>query len=309
MAHAVHDEPQAHMGLPLPNGKLAIWLFLVTEIMFFTALIGTYMILRNGQPGGEAPWPTPSQVHLIEAVGAGNTFVLICSSLTVVLAHFAISRGEVKKATVYVAVTLLLGAVFLVVKYFEYKAKWDHDILPGHIGEVLPSMSMERQRQFDGIGQQYVERVRRQLAAIVEEPEKHHLTADSQSVAASRQLLRDMADGEDPQTKQYKRGLTPAQLGQRVNELIHKAEEEWKEPLHLTPTIPFGNMWASCYFALTGFHALHVLGGLVVFVIILLMAAVGRLGVQHALMLELVGLYWHSVDIVWIFLFPLLYLV
>jgi cytochrome c oxidase subunit 3 len=81
------------------------------------------------------------------------------------------------------------------------------------------------------------------------------------------------------------------------------------EHLHLSPTIPFGNMWASCYFALTGFHALHVLGGLVVFAIILIMALVGRLGIQHALMFELVGLYWHFVDIVWIFLFPLLYLV
>jgi cytochrome c oxidase subunit 3 len=88
----------------------------------------------------------------------------------------------------------------------------------------------------------------------------------------------------------------------------NKAKHENKE-LELTPRIPFGNLWASCYFAMTGFHALHVLGGIVVFVLILLMALVGRLGVQHARMLELVGLYWHFVDIVWIFLFPLLYLV
>jgi cytochrome c oxidase subunit 3 len=60
---------------------------------------------------------------------------------------------------------------------------------------------------------------------------------------------------------------------------------------------------------MTGFHALHVFGGLVVFVIILLMAMGGRLGVQHTGFLELTGLYWHFVDIVWIFLFPLLYLV
>ena len=49
MAHEV-EEPQSHMGLPLSNGKLAMWIFLVTEIMFFTALIGTYIILRNGPP-------------------------------------------------------------------------------------------------------------------------------------------------------------------------------------------------------------------------------------------------------------------
>jgi cytochrome c oxidase subunit 3 len=79
--------------------------------------------------------------------------------------------------------------------------------------------------------------------------------------------------------------------------------------VHLDYVIPMGNVWASCYFAMTGFHALHVFGGLVVFVIILGMAGVGRLGRQHEGMIELTGLYWHFVDIVWIFLFPLLYLV
>src|SRR3954465_2212858 len=106
MAHAVADERQVHMGLPLPHGKLAMWLFLVTEIMFFTGLIGVYIILRNGQPNKVHPWPTPHDVHLIEWVGAFNTFVLICSSLTVVLAHFALGKGNVKLATIYVGVTL-----------------------------------------------------------------------------------------------------------------------------------------------------------------------------------------------------------
>jgi cytochrome c oxidase subunit 3 len=68
-------------------------------------------------------------------------------------------------------------------------------------------------------------------------------------------------------------------------------------------------MWSSCYFAMTGFHALHVLGGIVIFVVILLMGLLGKLGPQHVGMLEITGLYWHFVDIVWIFLFPLLYLV
>src|SRR6516164_2251454 len=106
MTTAVHDEPQTHMGLPLPNGKLAIWFFLVTEIMFFTALIGTYILLRNAQPSKENPWPRPHDVHLIEWVGALNTFVLIVSSLTVVLAHYAAHHGNFKQATMYIGVTL-----------------------------------------------------------------------------------------------------------------------------------------------------------------------------------------------------------
>jgi hypothetical protein len=88
--------------------------------------------------------------------------------------------------------------------------------------------------------------------------------------------------------------------------LAHKYESEG---LHLAYVIPQGNVWASCYFIMTGFHAIHVLGGLVVFVIILLLGALGRLGRHSESMIELTGLYWHFVDIVWIFLFPLLYLV
>src|SRR5208283_4613178 len=173
MAHAVleHDVPEyeskAHMGLPLPNGKLAMWLFLVTEIMFFTGLIGTYIVLRNGTPAGNYyHWPRPHQVHLIEWIGALNTFVLICSSLTVVLAHWAITRGNVRQATLFVAVTLSLGVVFLGIKAYEYWAKFDHDILPGHMGEVLPGQGMDREREFNAIGQQYKDRVRGQLQVI-----------------------------------------------------------------------------------------------------------------------------------------------
>src|SRR6185312_10448443 len=106
--------------------------------------------------------------------------------------------------------------------------------------------------------------------------------------------------------KGYQSPLSPAEVGERVNHILH--EHEAKDP-HLSPAIPFGNLWASCYFAMTGFHALHVFGGIVIFVIILLLGLIGRLGPQHATMLEMTGLYWHFVDIVWIFLFPLLYLV
>ena len=126
------------MGLPLPTGKVAIWLFLVTEIMFFTALIGTYLILRNAIPTHQVVrWPTPEDVHLVEWIGAVNTFVLILSSLTVVLAHYAAGRGNYRNALLYVGATAALGTVFLVIKGFEYNSKFEHDILPGHVGESL----------------------------------------------------------------------------------------------------------------------------------------------------------------------------
>jgi cytochrome c oxidase subunit 3 len=283
MTTAVHDEPQAHMGLPLPNGKLAIWFFLVTEIMFFTALIGVYLILRNGQPKADE-WPKPHDVHLIEWVGALNTFVLIVSSLTVVLAHHYLAKGNTSRAVQFVAVTLVLGCVFLIVKYTEYKSKFEHDILPGHIGEYLGTAT----------GQQYFERIRAQLNEKI--TAKHPMAEECQS------LLSKMQGKEGVQE------LTPKEIGDQINVLNEESEKAGK-PLNLSPNIKWGNMWASCYFAMTGFHALHVLGGIVAFAIVLVLALVGRFGVQHSLMLENLGLYWHFVDIVWIFLFPLLYLV
>jgi cytochrome c oxidase subunit 3 len=299
------------MGLPLPHGKLAIWLFLVTEIMFFTAMIGVYLILRNGTPTASPySWPTPHQVHLVEWIGALNTFVLILSSLTVVLAHYAATKRDFRQATLYVGATLALGLVFLGIKAIEYKAKFDHDILPGHIGETVnaSNLSLERDRLNHPTGMQYVHRVSEQLEKIANDG-----TASSEAKKDCAELLKEIqgrglakVGGGDEQV--YTRPLTAADVGDHVNHLLHKYEEKGEE-LHLSPAIPFGNLWASCYFAMTGFHALHVFGGIVVFVIILLMGVRGKLGPQHENLLELTGLYWHFVDIVWIFLFPLLYLV
>src|SRR5262245_15065535 len=171
MTEAAHADHSSLMSLPLPNGKLAMWFFLITEIMFFTALIGTYLIIRNAIPNDPdklITWPTPKQAHLEEWVGAFNTFVLILSSLTVVLAHHAAGKGNFKHAGWYIAATTVLGLVFLAVKAYEYNAKFAHDILPGRMGELLPGMSEMRQRQMHAIGMQYVERVRGQLRETVE---------------------------------------------------------------------------------------------------------------------------------------------
>ncbi len=390
MSVAAHDESEILMGIPLPNGKLAMWLFLVTEIMFFTALLGTYMILRNGQPTPSNPWPTPHDVHLAEWIGAANTFVLILSSFFVVLAHHFLHHGEVRKAAYYIAATLALGLLFLGVKAYEYKAKFDHEILPGRIYENLDKETGYRY---------FIPHVKRQLEHIVgtvnaagrETAEKLHkdyegglLKADT--IAASLAELKkldpdakvtldkpkDMSDadfvrkvGKELHTLVGHGGvnekampacklllddlrantmpfLTPRAVNERIvgtkpmKEKQPGKGKETTEPskyvdlpeksrpadapmvvgileldphAHLSHAIPWGNLWASCYFAMTGFHALHVLGGLVVFAVMLVMHARGKFGPEHAGFVENTGLYWHFVDIVWIFLFPLLYLV
>ena len=314
MAHEDTDHSTLHMGLPLDNGKLALWIFLVTEITFFTALIGgVYMLLRNGQPTPATPWPSPHDVHLVEWIGAFNTFVLICSSLSIVLCHWCLHEARkaadeagrkalVRKATIYMSVTLALGLVFLGVKAVEYKAKFDHEILPGRIFELKSDQSDQNYR--------YVRHVKEQLEHI-----ESHGGVNDNAKPLCKELLDDINAAK----------LTPKRVNERVvgTKNVKKCDMPIKEAgaaevkgileadpnAHLSYSIPYGNMWASCYFAMTGFHAIHVLGGLVVFGGYLVLALLGKFGPDCELGIELTGLYWHFVDIVWIFLFPLLYLV
>lgn len=287
MAHAVAEErPTLHMGLPIGNGKLAMWLFLVTEIMFFTALIAVYLVLREGS----RHWPTPTQVHLVEWMGALNTFVLIFSSFTVVLAHGAIAKGDVKKTVQWLSITLLMGVVFLGIKGIEYKAKFEHHILPGQI-------------QFDQFLGKPAAAYQRYL---LEEIPKIRQQAGIGSTVGNKcdEILKELDMSEAGAWLPAKQEARLMAASKKVQALVHDHPD-----LHVHYVIPQGNIWASIYFALTGFHAIHVIGGLIVFTIMLIKAAVGTLGVHSAVFIELTGLYWHLVDIVWIFLFPLLYLV
>lgn len=115
-------------AIPIPRGKLCVWLFLSTEIMFFSALIGTYIVLRFGAPAGT--WPRPEDVHLQEWIGALNTLVLICSSATIVFALEAARANRSGLARIYLFATFCLGSVFLGVKAYEYREKYTHGIYP-----------------------------------------------------------------------------------------------------------------------------------------------------------------------------------
>jgi heme/copper-type cytochrome/quinol oxidase subunit 3 len=187
-----HPEPrEARAATTVPTGRLGIWWFLASEIVIFGGLVTCYVLFRMRHP----EWGKLA-AHTLTPAGALNTFVLLTSSLTVVIAHEAASRGDRRLASQALMQTLFAGAVFLGVKAFEY----------GH--EVA-------------------------------------------------------------------QGFTPNA----------------------------GLFW-SFYYAMTGLHALHVLGGM--FAILAVQQAVAQ--GKHLRRVEYVGIYWHFVDIVWIFLFPLLYL-
>ncbi len=124
MAHAATEEVK-YMSLPIRNGKLAMWLFLGTEIMFFTGLLGAYIVLRIG--AGEN-WPHHN--ILTEWMGALNTFILICSSITVVMAHAAIEQNKTDLCMRYLVATFIFGCIFMGIKMVEYGQKFEHNYLP-----------------------------------------------------------------------------------------------------------------------------------------------------------------------------------
>ena len=191
--YTVHARPDTG----LYNGKLGVWLFLASEVMLFGALFSTLVLLRTSNPN----WPHGSEI-LNVPLATLNTFVLIFSSVTVVLAWANLRLGNLKKAKIFLALTLLCGLAFMVIKAYEYWSKYSHH--------------------------------------------------------------------------QY----------------------------------PSTNNFFATYFVMTGLHGLHVVGGMVVFIYLLLTAdkwyATHR--DQFTNRVETTGLYWHFVDLVWIFLFPILYL-
>jgi cytochrome c oxidase subunit III len=211
-AHAHHPAHQHHfetMQQQLEASTLGMWIFLVTEVMFFGGLFLAYMLYRIWYPQA---WSEASE-ELDIRLGGFNTVVLIGSSLTMAFAVRAAQTGWRKGTINYLWATMGLGLTFLVVKYFEYKAKFDHHLVPGH------------SFHFEG---------------------------------------------------------------------------------------PYGDqveIFFSLYFAMTGLHALHMLIGFGILSVILWMAYKKRFSPEWYTPVEMTGLYWHFVDIVWIFLFPLLYLV
>jgi cytochrome c oxidase subunit 3 len=310
-----------HPGLPIPNGKLIVWLFLSTEIMFFAGLIGTYIVLRFGAP----TWPLPHEVHLSEPIGAFNTFVLICSSVTIVLGLEAAKANRTAAAKGWILATLALGSVFLGVKAYEYNAKFSHGIYPWYphsrvyekadlqFAAAVRTRLESLKSQIDGEVGALKQRLADTPGAIDKDPASVELLARQKlvdelvvyeqaaetkaateaNVAAARAALQDMADR-----------ILPVGHSASAGHEEHAGLNDEHEWLKLPIVIPGGNMWASTYFLLTGFHALHVLVGLIVFAIMIPMT----LGVMAAGFVENIGLYWHFVDLVWIFLFPLLYL-
>ncbi len=189
----VHPRPDTGVY----NAKLGIWLFLASEVMLFGALFSSLILLRTGAD----TWPRGFDM-LNVPLATFNTFILIVSSVTVVMAWSQLRLGNLKWGRIYISATILCALIFLVNKGFEY----------GH---------------------------------------------------------------------------------------------EFREH-----NFPKTNNFFAIYFTMTGLHGLHILGGVIVFLYFLGPGAKmwSHDPERYTNRIEVVGLYWHFVDLVWIFLFPVLYL-
>ena len=112
----------------LYNAKLGIWIFLASEVMLFGGLFSAYIMLRVGAP----VWPPLDTAQLNISMATFNTVVLITSSVTMVMAWASLKMNNFGKFKMYMGLTLLFSAMFLVVKYFEYSAKLSHGFTPAH---------------------------------------------------------------------------------------------------------------------------------------------------------------------------------
>lgn len=284
----------------LSNGKLGIWLFLASEVMLFGALFTAYLFMRLGAEDGT--WPTHIQNVWL---GLTNTIVLIISSITMVWAWVALKERKFNTYRLALAITILCGLVFLFIKGIEYKSKFEHYgffIKAEAMDKYLPELK-KKNAFYSEIPSQQVFEVRGHWENKTDSP------GDSFSFA----VLPDKNPSYLINLSKDKAAPAPeaAPSSEAVSggeeETISIAKEDVERWGNLLPS--YGTYYAM-YFTVTGLHALHIIGGLIVMLYFLGPGAAlyRRNPEQLSNRIEVTGIFWHFVDLVWITVFPILYL-
>ena len=275
-----HEHPpylQHHFetaGQQFDAGKLGIWLFLATEILLFGGLFVAYAIYRANHP----EIFLYAHQYLDKVLGGTNTVILLCSSLTMAWAVRAAQLGQRKLLILLLALTILGGFGFMGIKYVEYKAKWEHGLLPGkHFAPHEESHGEAPAPAAD--------------KAPSAPPAAIQLPGAKGPLVVERSRIADSATGPTGTLS------TP------------EAEAAAADRVHLGQRPSNVQIFFSIYFLMTGLHGIHVLLGIGLITWILVRSVRGDFGPEYFTPVDFVGLYWHLVDVVWIFLFPLLYLI
>ena len=250
------------------NAKLGIWLFLASEVMLFGGLFSAYILLRVG--ADEGMWP---HGWLNVTLGTVNTLLLALSAITTLLAWAACKVREFGKFKFFHACTILLALAFLGIKSYEYHDKWIHYEIALTSGKFADGHLVEESKDFD-------------LAKKTGSVTLHgHIVED-------RKELMDLRSPEAQAAKHDEITIAAADIRKMEN----------YSPKH--------NTFTAIYFTLSGLHALHILGGtLVIFYLWAFGGAMWKKDPERFTnRIEVSGLFWHFVDLVWIFLFPVFYL-
>lgn len=307
-------------------GKFGMWLFLATEVLLFAGLFCGYAIYRSHHPEVFIY----AHQFLDKNMGAINTIVLIFSSFTMAMAVRAAQLGKNRQVVALLAVTLLCGFGFLGIKYVEYKAKWEHGLLwgtkyqpsdhgaghadpaagaatptgveagapnPGHAGTIA--------EQGSGAGA-----TDPAAPVVADHAAPTHAPVAGAGAPAVVGSAGQVASGDPgpldvhttippPGVPSVTTAIAPDLGGAGSHGAGHDTSHE-PNNVHLF----FG-----IYFLLTGLHGIHVVAGMSAITWALVRTLRGDFSAGYSTPIDLVGLYWHLVDLVWIYLFPLLYLI
>ena len=271
-------------GQQYESAVLGMWLFLATELLLFGGLFCAYAVYRANHP----EIFEFAHVYLDKFWGGTNTCILLCSSFTMASAVWAAQTARKRLLIVMLALTLVGGTGFLGIKYVEYKHKWEEGLLWGKY--YKPHVQPDAHSPADARAAQAAKPRGAAAATTSSAPTQPATSASapaSQPADATSWVFEPSGTGP--------RGLL--RPGASPQEL------EASAPVHNVQTF-FG-----IYFTMTGLHALHVIAGLIVITWLLVRSVKGHFSAEYHTPVHMVGLYWHVVDIVWIFLFPLLYLI
>lgn len=301
-AHAHPEYLGHHYETPeqqFHSGKLGMWLFLATEVLLFAGLFCAYSIYRAHHP----EIFVYADHFLDRKLGAINTVVLICSSFTMAMAVRQAQLGKNGQVVALLILTLLCGFGFLGIKKVEYEAKWKHGLLwgtkfqPSEHGEeghadathgTATGMAHEAGQEGTAAGH----------AAATHEmtpagDAAHAMPVDPGPLAVHSAL---------PAPAAAPAGLKETELSRDRNEVAVAQEGPGARPSNV-------HIFFGIYFLMTGLHGLHVIAGMSAITWVLIRTMKGHFSPAYNTPVDLVGLYWHLVDLVWIYLFPLLYLI
>ena len=283
--HEGHSPHLAHhfenLEQQTASGKLGMWVFLGTEILMFGGLFCAYAVYRAHHP---EVFQFGAAHYLSTFWGGLNTVVLICSSFTMAWAVRAIQLGQRNLCATLLGITLAGGLIFMGVKSVEYTAKWEHDVF---VGATVNKYSPRYEGESHDKGHKSHDEKKRPAPGA----DRSAASSWSRTSAGERSLIAMAPAGASGIVSQEQRFA-----GRESVSLEHKKK-------------PMAAVFFGIYFLMTGLHGLHVLVGMGLIAWVLVLTLRNRFDRAYNQPVDLVGLYWHLVDLIWIFLFPLLYLI